>query len=146
MQQGFSLIETLITIAIIAIALASILLALNFNIAHSGDPMIQTQEFDIASAYLSEIMSKAYHCNPTVPHPPSSRSRYQCVDDYQGLINHGATDQDGHPIQGLSQYTVTVAIDDGVTVNGILAKEVTVAVSHGSTRMHLSAYRFNTQP
>ena len=44
-----------IAIVIIGIAVAGVLLVMNYTTAHSADPMIQTQAVAIAESYMEEI-------------------------------------------------------------------------------------------
>lgn len=124
LQRGATLIELVITIVIISISVAAVVGTLSRMTAHSADPMIEAQAVAIAESYLEEIMLKAYldpKTNTVCPGPPGSRSLYDNVCDYNGLLNVGARDQSGNPPPGidLSAYTVTVAVDQSATLNNL---------------------------
>ena len=141
-EQGFSLIEALITIVVISIALAGVLIAININVAHSAGPMIRTQAYSIARSYLDEIMAKSYS---PLPNNSPGRQNYNDVDDYNGLVNNGAQNQFGQPIAGLGAYTVSVVVSP-TTLQGAPAKRVSVTVSHGSFSVTIPAYRLQIAP
>lgn len=136
--HGFSLIELVITIVVIAIALTVIFLALDTSIGHSADPMVETQAVAIGQAYLEEILGKSY---VDLPCPnPCTRANYNDIDDYNGLVNDGAENQFGQPIPGLGSYDVTVAVTP-TELQGVPAKLVTVTVTHSpGVDIVLSAY------
>ncbi len=138
-MKGFSLVELVITIVVIAIALTAVFLALDTAAGSSANPMAETQAIAIGQAYLEEIQSKSY---APLPCPtPCSRSTYNDVDDYNGLSNTGAQNQFGQPIPGLSDYTIQVTVAP-VTLNGAPAKLISVNVTRGNlTDITLSSYR-----
>lgn len=144
-QNGFTLIELVVSIVIIGIAVAAVLLPMNLTTARSADPMIQHQAVAIAEAYMEEIMLRPF-ADPDGTDGETDRDLFDDVDDYDGLNDAGATDQDGTVIAGLESYTITVAVAD-TALNGIAdtdCKKVTVAVSHPSgINMILSGYRTN---
>lgn len=137
-RQGFSLIELVMTIVVLAIALTVIFLALDTGIAHSADPMVETQAVAIGQAYIEEILGKSY---TDLPCPGTcTRADYNDIDDYNGLVNDGAENQFGEPVPGLGAYDVTVTVSD-TTLSGVPAKLVTVTVTHSpEVDVTLSAY------
>lgn len=124
LQRGATLVELVITIVIISISVAAVIGTLSRMTAHSADPMIEAQAVAIAESYLEEIMLKAY-LDPTTgtvcPSPPASRSVYDNVCDYNGLVNVGVLDQSGNPPTGLnlSNYTVRVTVDQAATLDNL---------------------------
>lgn len=124
LQYGATLVELVITIVIISISVAAVVGTLSRMTAHSADPMIEAQAVAIAESYLEEIMLKAYldpTKNTVCPGPPASRSLYDNVCDYSGLVDIGARDQSGNPPPGidLSAYTVAVTVDQAATLNNL---------------------------
>ena len=136
--RGFSLIELIITIVVLAIALTVIFLALDTSVSHSADPMIESQAVAIGQAYLGEILNKSY---TDLPCPtPCTRANYNDIDDYNGLVNDGAENQFGQPVPGLGAYDVTVSVTS-TSLSGTPAKLVTVLVTHDpDVDVTLSAY------
>lgn len=137
--RGFSLVELVITIVVIAIALTALLLALDSATRSSADPMAVTQAVAIGQAYLEEISSKSY---TPLPCPnPCTRADYNDVDDYNGLVNVGAENQFGQPIPGLGDYTVSVTVST-TTLDSEPAKLISVDVTRNRlVDITLSAYR-----
>lgn len=145
-QRGFTLIESIAAIVVVAVALAGILLVLNFNIAHSSGPMIRTQAYDIAAAYLDEILPKQY--GNTCPQQSAGRRNWEHVYCYDGLTDaNGARNQFGQPVPGLGRYSVSVSVSNAtVCAQGGSpcppAERVTVTVRHPpDVGVSLSAYR-----
>ncbi len=139
-SRGFSLIELVITIVVIAIALTAVLLALDQSVGASADPMAVTQAVAVGQAYLEEIQGKSYTDQPCPS--PCTQADYNDIDDYNGLVNVGAENQFGQPISGLSDYTVQVTVSDE-TFEGAPAKLITVNVTRTAlANITLSALRF----
>lgn len=137
-QNGFTLIEMIMSILIISVALTGVLSVMSMTVSHSADPMIQNQAIAIAESYLEEIMLMDYCDDPAdlINCPLASgsesgetRATFDDVDDYNGLSDSGVKDQAGTAISGLSEYTVTVSVS-AVTLTGVSAKQVTVTVNH----------------
>ena len=59
-QGGLTLIELVVSIAVVGIALTGALLAIDQTTVRSADPMIQHQGSAIAEAYLEEILLKDF--------------------------------------------------------------------------------------
>ena len=71
-----------------------------------------------------------------------NRAIYDNVADYDGLINHGAYNQQGVLLNSLSSYNVSVAVADQ-SVAGLTAKKITVTVSGpGVSGLALVGYKF----
>ncbi len=62
-HKGFSLIETIIFILIIAIALSSIIGVFIYTSRHSADSMLSLRTVELSQALMDEILSKAYDEN-----------------------------------------------------------------------------------
>jgi len=142
--RGFTLIELVMAIVILAAALSGVLLVINQNTAKSGDPVITTQAQAVAQSYLEEIMLQAYS-DPDGSDAGESRATYDDVDDYDGLTDNGARDQFGSAITSLADYTVSVSVAV-TTLGATAAKLVTVTAGRsGNTKSNvtLSAYRTN---
>jgi MSHA pilin protein MshD len=124
-QTGVTLVELILSMVIISIALVGILSVINLSASHSADPLVQQQAIAIAESYLEEILLQSYSGGSS-----TSRADYDDVDDYNGLSDNGAHDQQGNAIAGLSQYTVTAAVSAATALpDGVTAKQVSVTVS-----------------
>ena len=171
--RGFTLIELVISIVILAIGVAAFTQMMNASTVASVDPMIRQQAHAIAQSYLEEVMLNPF-CDPNLstdcpafctgasicstcggtasPAPAESRANYDDVCDYNGLSNTGARNQFDAAIAALSSYNVTVTVDDsGVSLNGLSSANgevvrVDVNVTHATNPdvdVTLSGYRTN---
>jgi len=123
---GFTLIETIIALVVIAAAATGVLLIYAEATARSADPMIRAQAQAIAIGYMDEIMLQAYadpETGATGAREEGSRSDYDDIWDYDG-ISENPTDRTGNSIAALDDYTVNV------TVNGATPAIITVNVAH----------------
>jgi MSHA pilin protein MshD len=115
---------------------------MNYTVLHSADPMLQHQAVAIAESYLEEVLLHAYS-DPDGTSGESLRRLFDDVDDYDGLTDAGARDQEGTAIAGLEAYTVSVDIAD-TSLNGVACKQATVRVVHpADIDLSLSGYRAN---
>ena len=141
-QAGATLIELIITIIIISIALVGILSIVNLSIKHSADPLVQQQAIAIAESYLEEVLLLPV-IDPDGSNAGESRATFDNVEDYDGLSDTGATDQNGNAISGLENYTITVSVSDQ-SISAVTMKEVIVSVVRpGTDTISLSGYRAN---
>ena len=165
-QRGFTLLEVLVTIIVIAIAATAIMGVFTGTIRSSANPLIQQQAVAIAEAYMEEILLKQFcHDAPqpmTVLPPPflppctgesggaeeGARADFNDVQDYDGLTGPAA-DQNGNGITGLENYTVSVSVNAANFGTAILqgsgnAMRVDVTVSHAAIDdIQLSGFRAN---
>lgn len=147
--RGVTLIELVITIALIAIAVSSVLGTLAANAKSSADGMVRAQAMAIADAYLEEIRLKPF-TDPDGIDGESGRVNFDDVDDYNGLIDVGAFDQFGNAISGLSQYRVAAVVVhssalSGVTSANTLRIDVTVTYPAAGVDVRVTGYRANYQ-
>lgn len=107
-KKGVTLIELIVAMVVISIALAGVLMVINYTTLHSADPVLRHQALAIAEAYMEEITLK----NFTDPDTDGevSRDLYDDVDDYNGLSDSGARDQNDNGIPGLGGYSVAVSV------------------------------------
>lgn len=145
-QRGLTLIELVIAMVVVSIALAGVLLVMNFTTRHSADPMLTQQAVAIAEAYLEEITLKPYLDPDTgalCPAPEANRKLYDNVCDYNGLSNSGARNQNDVAIVGLEHYTVNVAVAGSSfgapAVNGLKISVSVTDPTGGS--LSLTSYR-----
>lgn len=146
-----TLIELVIAIVVVAIALTGAFALVDTTARRSADPMLERQATSIAEAYLEEILQQAYldpDDGAVCPAPEATRSRWDNVCDYAGLVDAGARDQTDAPIEGLDGYRIEVAIDRGASLGGLIGDasvlriDVTVFDPLGRP-VRLSAYRSN---
>ena len=148
-SRGFTLIEMVIAIVVLAAAVSGILFSFSANVARSADPMIQQQAIIIAQAYLEEAVLKSYSDpdgGETSSCEEAARIQYDDVADYDCINDTaGALDQFGGTLPGLNDYNITVNVS---TVNigapAVTARRIDVTVTHDSItsiNLGLTAYR-----
>ena len=142
---GFTLLEVLVTIVVLAMAGSALVSVYTNLIARSADPIIQEQALAIAEAYMEEIRLKPFN-DPDGVDGEGSRALYDDVDDYNGLIDVGATDQTGTAVGGLNDYTVDVDVT-GValaTIGAANSLRIDIEVSHPAINpIRLKSFRVN---
>lgn len=149
-SRGFTLIELIIGIVVLAAGLTGILLVFNQTVMRSADPMLQQQALAIAEGYLDEALLKAYADPEGDAGCETSRALYDDVADYACVNDSGgALDQYGHGLAGLAEYNVVMTVVDvslGSGTNAAAARRVEVVVTHDKDpglRMVLSGFRGN---
>ena len=120
--SGFTLLEIIVTLIVVGIAATALMSVFSSTVRTSADPMIQQQAVSIAEAYMEEISLMAFE-DPQGgetggAEAGESRGTYDDVQDYDGLVNNGARDQNDTAIPALGAYTITVGVAGGV-LNGI---------------------------
>lgn len=139
-QTGMSLIELILSIVIVSIALSGILGLVNLTVLHSPDPLVQRQAIAIAESYIEEI-SLLPITDPDGSNAGETRSSFDNIDDYDGLSDSGAHDQNGNAITGLENYTIDVTVSDQ-TISSVTMKAIAISVSRpGTSTINLTAYR-----
>lgn len=152
-SSGFTLLEVLITIVVLSIA-ATAIMGVFINLGKSSaDPMIQQQATSIAEAYMEEILSKSF-ADPVLPEtggPEAGevRSTYNDIQDYDGLTDAGARNQNNQLIAGLSAYTVVItvtgrALTGSASVPATDSMRIDISVSHPAiSTLTVSGFRTN---
>ena len=128
--RGFTLIELVVSITVLAIAVGGMLAAVSAINANSATTMVSEQATAIAAAYLNEVLQKPFGAADG----QVTRSTLDVVDDYAGLTDVGVHDQTGAAVAGLALYTVRIQVGAGA-LGGVPAaqlREVDVTVSHPS--------------
>jgi len=140
-HSGFTLLEIITTVVVIAIAATALMSVFSSTIRTSADPVLQHQALAIAEAYMEEILRKDFAVGPG-----NTRPTFDDVRDYNGLNDVGARDQGNNPIAGLTDYTISVTVvNDGL--NGIAAVDslrINIVISRALIDdILLSGYRVN---
>lgn len=137
-QAGFTLVELVIFIVIVAVGVAGILLVMNTVVASSADPMVRKQALALAESILEEILQKEY-ADPDGTSGETTRATFDDVDDYNGKSNSTFTDLPA----ALSSYLITIVVDAPASLNGVTMKRVRVTVSKSPESITLTGYRGN---
>lgn len=122
---GFTLIEFIIALVVLGLG-SALLVSFVTPTARSADPMLLAQSRAIATAYMDEILLRAYgSCSD----PGASRGDWEEIDCYNNLNTpHPPENQFGNTIPALADYLVEV------TVSSDSPAEITVTVAHTSGR------------
>ena len=140
-HAGFTLLEIITTVVVIAVAATALMSVFSSTVATSADPVLEHQAVAIAEAYMEEIQLKSF-----TPGPGNTRPTYDDLLDYHGLVDVGARDQEGNAIAGLADYSVavTVVADSLNTIALTDSLRIDITVSHASIEpVLLSGYRTN---
>jgi MSHA pilin protein MshD len=152
-SKGFTLVEIVVLIVVVAAALVGVLLVFQNTVRGSADPQVRKQALAIAEAMLDEILLASYD---PLPGGGGARSNFNDVDDYLGYdtAGGGMRDIEDNLIAGLAAYnvgdvavaTVTLsATGPGPAVPNVAeAKRVTVTVTGPQGfSITLDGYRLN---
>jgi MSHA pilin protein MshD len=144
--RGFTLIELIVAITIVAIAATTILGAIAAIASRSADAMMQQQAVAIGQAYLDEILQR-WVVDPNGTPLNTGRGSWDLVDQYNGLLDVGAKDQFGNSIPALSAYTVSISVVQSSALPGITAaavRRIDINVTGpANVNIALSGYRTN---
>lgn len=142
-QHGFTLVELLIFIVVVAVGLTGILQVVNTVVKSSADPMARKQAMALADSILEEVLQKEYtDPDPLVSTGETTRATMDDVDDYNGKTQALFTDWPA----SLSSYTVAITVAAPANLGGsttVPAKKVTVTVTGGGNVISMSGYRAN---
>jgi MSHA pilin protein MshD len=145
-SRGFTLIELIVAITVVAICVTTILGVIAAVASRSADAVLEQQATAIAQAYIDEIVQR-WVVDPNGTPPNTGRGSWDLVDQYNGLVDVGAHDQFGNAISALSAYTVTVAVVQSTALTGITganARRIDVTVTTPpNVSVMLSGYRTN---
>lgn len=140
--RGVTLIELIVSIVVVAAAVAGVLALTSATATRSADTVQQVQAAMIGEAYLNEILQKPFGVDPCAP--ACSRTQMVKVGDYNGLSDAGAHDATGTPVPNLANYAVQVTVANSAlgAVPATQSELVTVTVIAPNRRsIALSGYR-----
>lgn len=126
-SSGFTLVELIITMAVISVAVLGITYALSFAFAHQSDGLWQAKSVALAESYLEEILSRRYDestplggvppcsaataaCSSVLGADGESRAEFDDVDDFDGVNDLPPLDADGLPRPQYATYRVQVSV------------------------------------
>ncbi len=127
-RNGFTLVELIVAMVLIAIAMLGITYSLSFGLKYQSHGLSQAQAVALAQAYLDEMLGQKFDANtPTGGVPPCHPSTIACapassfggagpraaftsINDYHGLDESPPLDMDGNPMSGYNGYRVQVEV------------------------------------
>ena len=147
--RGFTFVELVISVVVLAIAVTGVLLVFTQTVRHSADPLLRQQALAIAEAYVEEIVSRHYD-DPSGgetfgAEAGETRANYDDVWDYDGLAG-APTRPDGTNLgmTDIGGYSVTVTVSDGTAELGVTAARVDVVVTHTASNIGISLWSYRT--
>jgi MSHA pilin protein MshD len=146
-QGGFTLIELVVALVIIAAAASTIVGLMASISSKSAEAMQQVQAVAIADAYMREIISRPF-TDPAAPYNELNRAGFDDVNDYEFLNEIGARDRTGIAIPRLQDYQIFIRVEPiplgpgGAQVAAGRSRQITVRATSPSGRVVvLSAFR-----
>ena len=118
-ESGFTLIESVFTIVIIAIAMTALISVWSNAVVHSADPFWQTKTTALGRLYQAQIAAQRFDeiacasrgnkCSTQFGPDLESRGDFDDVDDYHNLLEL-ASDTQGREIAGYEGYQISVQV------------------------------------
>lgn len=159
--RGFTLVELVLTMAIISIAALAIFSSLSFAFAHQADGMFRARAIALAQTYLEQIVARRYDettppggvpaCTVCTPSGSFSegeaRADFDDVDDYDGIDDLPPVDESGATLTAFEGFRVQVEVRypsaAEVTALGLSASTDAKLISLLVTPPGKSAMRFD---
>ena len=142
-QRGFTLVEAILAIVVLAVGLTGVLLAFRTVARSSADPVIQRQMMAVAQELLEEISLKPYAAAANSAPAGCARDTYNDIADYNGYASTGICTVDGVVIAQLASFNVSISVASG-TLGGVSAARRIVITVSGSGQQSLQLVGWRT--
>ncbi len=127
-ERGFTFVELVIAIAVMGIAMVTMLQMLGLSLGHQSDTLVQSRTTALAEAYMQEILARKFDANTPSGGIPAcapaavpcslasafddgeTRAEYDDVDDFDGLDEMPPLDATGAARAGYDRYRVQVSV------------------------------------
>lgn len=139
--HGFTLIEALLAIVVLAIGLVGVLAAFKTVSRASADPLVHLQLAAVAQELLEEVRLKPYAAAANAAPSGCARDTYNDVADYNGYASTGICTIDGTAIAALARYSVTISVASGTLGGVAAAMKITVSVTTAGQTVTLVGWR-----
>jgi MSHA pilin protein MshD len=143
-QRGFTLLELIVFIVVVAVGMAGILGVMDNVVRNSADPMVRKQTLAIAESLLEEILLKDATNPATDGYTGTVRAYFDDVGDYNGYTTTaGVVDLLGNAPPALAAYNIAppVSVTDSTELGGLATKKVTVSVTGPGGTVTLVGHR-----
>jgi MSHA pilin protein MshD len=119
-QRGVSLVELIVFIAIVGVAVAGVLAALDMSTRASASPLIQKQALAIAEALLEEVQLQPFtYCDPDDDNAATALDAGGCATTVEAMGPEGETRIGDPAFDNVSDYQVGGGGGPGLTVNPV---------------------------
>lgn len=169
-STGFTLVELVVTIAVLSIALLAVAKSLQFSAQYGADTLWQTRTVELVQSYTDEIMTKRFDENSPVGGVPACGAAstacssaplgaegeqrsgginsFDDVDDYNGLNESPPVDALGNVRSDYPGYQVQISVSyagsDLGLANNTDAKRIAIIITPpGQTALPFNVYRSN---
>lgn len=153
-QQGFTLIELIAFIVILAVVAGALALSFTQSSSDSIDPIEQNQALQCAKAKLETISLLRFSDSSPVGGLPACGSGQEgavaCAVITGSAVKNDIGDFDGDSLSPMAACTITVAISEGsgFTVTGLASsaaqmRRIEVSATVGRSQVVLSSYKGN---
>jgi len=131
-KAGFSLVEVIVLIVVIALAVPPIVMLLYETVSRGTDSRMQMIATSLATGLMEEILSKSFEdpqgSSGSFGTEEAGRANYDDVDDYDGLSVQPPRDSQGNALSDYAAFRARVTVE-----NVSSSSPGGTAVSDGST-------------
>jgi MSHA pilin protein MshD len=140
--RGFTLLELLLLIIVLAIGLVGILMVFNVAVVGSPDPMVRKQAMAVAESMMEEILLQPLAAGGwSGAATQANRQNFDDVGDYSAFATTGILPINSLTvIPGLEAYNLNVAVASA-TLGGVSGLRVTVTVTGPRVTFQLDGYK-----
>jgi MSHA pilin protein MshD len=141
-RRGFTLIETVMAIAIIGVGMAGLMTVFSNTTKASADPVVRKQLLALAEEMIEEIQLKPYDPVANAAPAACARDTYNDIFEYNGYSRVGTIcDIAGNTLPALNGYSISVTVAVSALAGVAAASQITVTVSRDNETITLVGWR-----